>query len=155
MAANPAYLDGLKLLARRELSSAQVRQRLLRRHEAPLVDEAIARLTVEGALDDARVAEAIARTQTSARGRGRQRVRLEIERAGIDRATARRVVDEVFAGLDDDALLEAAVTRRLRSGGAIPSEREFARLYRRLVADGFDAERVLASLNRRKRREDQ
>jgi regulatory protein len=153
-ASNPAYIDGLKLLARRELSRAQVRQRLLRRHAADLVDEAIARLSDEKAIDDVRVAEAIARTQTSIRGRGRQRVRMEIERAGIDKATARRVVDEVFTEVDDDALLEAALARRLRSAGSLTDERQMARLYRRLVAEGFDADRVLASLKRHRRDQD-
>ena len=151
---NPAYIDGLKLLARRELSHAQVRQRLSRRHPAELVDDAVARLTEEGALNDERVAEAIARTQISVRGRGRLRVRMEIERAGIDKAIARRTVDEVFEGLDDDALLEAALARRLRGGGGIGSDREFARLYRYLVAEGFDADRVLASLKRHRHDED-
>ncbi|HEY7284139.1 MAG TPA: RecX family transcriptional regulator [Vicinamibacterales bacterium] len=153
---NPAYIDGLKLLARRELSRAQVRQRLLRRHAADLVDEAIARLSEERAIDDSRVAEAIARTQTSVRGRGRQRVRMEIERAGIDKSTARRVVEEVFEGLDDDALLEAALSRlaRRQRSGDMTDDRQRARLYRRLVAEGFDADRVLASLKRHKRDED-
>jgi len=153
---NPAYIDGLKLLARRELSRAQVRQRLLRRHAADLVDEAIARLSEEKAIDDSRVAEAIARTQTSVRGRGRQRVRMEIERAGIDKSTARRVVEEVFAGLDDDALLEAALSRlaRRQRSGDMTDDRQRARLYRRLVAEGFDADRVLATLKRHKRDED-
>jgi regulatory protein len=153
---NPAYIDGLKLLARRELSRAQVRQRLLRRHAADLVDEAIARLSEERAIDDRRVAEAIARTQTSVRGRGRQRVRMEIERAGIDKSTARRVVEEVFEGLDDDALLEAALSRlaRRQRSGDMTDDRQRARLYRRLVAEGFDADRVLASLKRHKRDED-
>jgi regulatory protein len=153
-ASNPAYVDGLKLLARRELSRAQVRQRLLRRHPADLVDDAIARLSEDKAIDDARVAEAIARTQTSVRGRGRQRVRMEIERAGIDNATARRVVDEVFTSLDDDALLEAALARRLRADGSVTDDRQMARLYRRLVAEGFDADRVLASLKRHRRDQD-
>jgi SOS response regulatory protein OraA/RecX len=151
---NPAYIDGLKLLARRELSHAQVRQRLSRRHSAELVDDAIARLTEEGALNDQRVAEAIARTQTSVRGRGRQRVRIEIERAGINKALARKTVDEVFDGLDDDALLEAALARRLRGRAGIGSDREFARLYRYLVAEGFEADRVLASLKRHRNDED-
>src|SRR5436190_24387744 len=61
-----AYLDGVKLLARRELSEAQVRQRLARRgHEPGAIDEAVAKLREERALDDVRVAEAIAREQTS------------------------------------------------------------------------------------------
>ena len=143
------------MLARRELSQAQIRQRLLRRHPAELVDEAIARLREERAIDDTRVAEAIARTQTAVRGRGRQRVRIEIERSGIDKATARRAVDDVFDGLDDDALLAAALSRRLRPGGQIADERQFRRLYRYLVAEGFDPDRVVAALRRRKTAEDQ
>ena len=79
-----AYIDALKMLARRELSEAQVRQRLARKgHDAGTIDSAIARLREERAIDDARVAGAIARTQTSIRGRGKLRVRRQIEHAGI------------------------------------------------------------------------
>ena len=69
------YLDALKMLARRELSEAQVRQRLARRgHDPESIDAAVARLKGERAIDDARVAEAIARTETAAKRRGRLRV---------------------------------------------------------------------------------
>ena len=71
------YLDGLKMLARRELSEAQVRARLARKqYDADAIDEAVARLRDERAIDDARVAEAIARTETSVRRRGKLRVRM-------------------------------------------------------------------------------
>jgi len=57
VSANRAYLDALRMLARRELSEAQIRQRLARReHEPDLIDEAAARLKEERALDDVRVA---------------------------------------------------------------------------------------------------
>ena len=147
MAANPAYLDGLKLLARRELSEKQVRQRLGRKgHDADAVDEAVARLREERAIDDTRVAEAIARTSTSVKRRGRQRVRLDIERSGIAASVAKRAVADVFAGLDDEALLAAAIRRRLRGRETIDSERELHRLYRYLIAQGFEPERALAAL---------
>src|SRR5689334_16924860 len=101
------------MLARRELSEAQVRQRLARRgHGAEDIEQAIERLRGERALDDVRVAEAIARTQRTKR-RGRLRVRIEIERAGIAPALARRATDEAFDQADDDALLESAVEKRL------------------------------------------
>ena len=59
--AQRAYVDALRMLARRELSEAQVRQRLVRReHGQAAIDEALARLRNERAIDDARVAEAIA-----------------------------------------------------------------------------------------------
>ena len=128
---NAAYTDGLKMLARRELSELQVRQRLARKgHDRDAIDEAIARLREERAIDDARVAEAIARSETSVRRRGRLRVRMQIERAGVAKATAKRAVDEVFETIDDAALLEASLRKRLRNREAIADDREFQRLYR-------------------------
>jgi regulatory protein len=112
---NEAYIAALTMLARRELSERQVRQRLARRdHPADAIDAAIERLKAERALDDARVAGAIARTQTSIRGRGRLRVKRQIEAAGISSSIAERAVDEVFQDVDSDALLQAALERRLR-----------------------------------------
>ena len=149
MAGN-AYVAALKLLAQRELSEAQVRQRLAARgHAADEIDEAISRLKEERAIDDARVAQAIARTETTVKRRGKLRVRLQIERAGIASSTARQAIDEVFGALDDDALIEAALAKRLRQGATISGEREFARLYRYLLGQGFDADRVLRALKAR------
>ena len=146
-----AYTDALKLLGRRELSESQIRERLTRRkHNPRAVDAAITRLREERSIDDVRVAEAIARSQTSLRKRGKLRVRLQIERAGIDAATARRVVDEVFADLDADGLLDAALARRLRPGDDIADDRAFNRLYRYLLGQGFEPDRVMALLRTRR-----
>jgi regulatory protein len=150
LGADQAYLEGLKLLARRELSEAQVRQRLRRRgHALADIDQAVGRLVKEHAIDDARVAGAIARTETSLRGRGRRRVRMQIERAGIDSVRAERAVDEAFAELDADALLEAALDKRLRGRTKISDDRELQRLYRYLVGQGFEPDRVLQALQKR------
>jgi regulatory protein len=149
-----AYLDGLKMLARRELSEHQVRQRLARKGHAPDdVDAAIARLREERAIDDVRVAEAIARTETSVRRRGRLRVRMQIERAGIAKATATRAIDNLFETIDDGALLEASLAKRLRGRETIADEREFGRLYRYLIGQGFESDRALSALNARRRRQ--
>jgi regulatory protein len=148
-----AYLDGLKMLARRELSELQVRQRLARKgHEPDAIDEAIARLRDERAIDDERVAEAIARTETSVRRRGKLRVRMQIERAGIAKPTAKRAVDDVFDAIDDAALLEASLAKRLRGRETIADDREFQRLYRYLIGQGFESDRALKALNARRRR---
>ena len=139
------------MLARRELSEAQVRQRLARKeHDEADVDDAVARLLKERAIDDTRVAEAIARTETSVRKRGKLRVKRKIESAGIAAATAKRAVDEVFSDVDPDALLDAALGKRLRHGKAIADDREFSRLYRYLMGQGFESDRVLTLLKRRK-----
>jgi len=148
-----AYVDGLKMLARRELSEAQVRQRLARKgHGAGDIDDAVARLRQERAIDDARVAEAIARTETSVRRRGKVRVRMQIERAGIAKAVAKRAMDEVFDTVDDDALLEASLKKRLRDRETIADDREFQRLYRYLAGQGFESDRIVKALTARRRR---
>ena len=145
-----AYLDALKMLARRELSEAQVRQRLARRgHEADAVEQAIEKLRTERALDDERVAETIARTQSLARGRGKFRVRQEIEAAGIGRAVADRAVAEAFKDVDSNALLDAAIARRLRGRTGAFDDRVFKRLFRYLVGQGFEPDRVLRALKAR------
>jgi regulatory protein len=147
-----AYLDALRMLGRRDLSEAQIRQRLARRgHEPEAIDEAVARLIEERAIDDNRVAEAIARIETGIRKRGMLRVRRKIESAGIAPAVAKRALDEVFGSLDDDDLLESALAKRLRRGADVTDERQFNRLYRYLVGQGFEPQRVLARLKRNPR----
>jgi len=141
------YLTALKMLARRELSEAQLRQRLLRRqHNSDAIDAAIARLKVDRSLDDARVAGAIARSETGLRKRGRYRVTRQIEAAGIAPSIAKRIVDETFAAIDGDALLTQALARRLRGRTSIADDREFQRLYRYLVTQGFEPDRVMKLL---------
>lgn len=146
-----AYVTGLTMLSRRELSEKQVRERLTRRgYEVDEVHAAIQRLKDEKALNDDRVAEAIARTQTTVRLRGRLRVTREIEQAGISREAAREAVAAVFEDLDQDALLLAALGRRLRGDRRIADDREFQRLYRFLVTQGFESDRALKALNARR-----
>jgi regulatory protein len=148
-----AFTDGLRLLARRDVSTAQLRDRLVRRgHPAPAIDSALARLTREGALDDRRVAAGRARTELLIRGRGRARARRQIEALGIDADTAREAVDEVAAGLDDRTLVDRALDRRLRSRPAAPLDTgTVARLYRYLVSQGFPPDAVSAALRTRAR----
>jgi regulatory protein len=149
-----AYVQALKMLARRELSEAQIRQRLARRgHQALEVDAAVARLKQERKLDDARAAETIARTQAAVRRRGRLRVRRELEHAGIGSGDARRAIDEVFGSIDEDALLEAALARRLRGRATIADDSEFQRLARYLAAQGFEPDRIMTALRARVRRQ--
>jgi regulatory protein len=146
-----AYVDGLKMLGRRELSEAQVRQRLARKgHEPHAVDAAIERLRAERAIDDVRVAEAIAHTETTVHRRGKLRVRRQIEQAGIAPATARHAIDGVFETIDDETLLEEALARRLRARDRLADEAEFRRLFRYLVGQGFEPDRVLTALRKRR-----
>jgi regulatory protein len=146
-----AYLTALGLLARRDLSEQQVRRRLTRKgHDPDDIDAAVVRLRDERAIDDARVAEGIARAAAGVKRRGKLRARREIESAGIASTIARQAVDAVFETVDDDELIEAALRRRLQAGCTIVDEREFQRLFRYLMAQGFETDRILSALNARR-----
>jgi regulatory protein len=148
--ADRAYVAGLNLLARRELAEAQLRTRLARRKfEDDEIDAAVSRLRRERALDDRRTALACAHTQVRIKHRGRARVVRQIEALGIARDIARDAAAEVFAELDESALLEQALDRRLRHGLSLTDPAVFRRVHRYLLGQGFDPGRVTALLRRR------
>ena len=135
----------LQLLARRELSTAQLRDRLTRRKLPPSeIEAAITRLTRERAVDDARTALASARRAAEVKLRGQSRARLEIEALGIDPATARHAVAEVFDAVDEESVLARAIAKRLN--GPILDRAQFRRLYQALVRQGFPPDRIAAAL---------
>ena len=150
--AGAAYLTAVRMLARRELSEFQIRQRLRRKaFSDDAVDEAIARLKAERTLDDVRVAGAIARTETGIRKRGPLRVRQKLAAAGITGAAADAAIEEATSQVDVDAMLDAALARRLRDGETLDDDRVRARLYRQLTSQGFEQDRVLRLLRSRRR----
>lgn len=145
-----AYLVGLTLLARRELSEWQIRARLRRREfDDGDIDEALQRLREEKALDDGRVARAYARTEANVRQRGRDRILRGLQAMGIAPSIARTAVNELFAEVDESALLEQALQRRVRHGADVTDRRTVGRLHRYLVAQGFDPAQVSDLLRRR------
>jgi regulatory protein len=144
-----AYLDSLKLLGRRELSVAQLRSRLVDRdHPAEEADEAIVRLLENGALDDRRVALAHARTASKVKGRGRLRVSRELQAMGIAKEVVAEAVAEVFGDLDERALIDRAIQKKLRGGRKPSTMQERARLYQFLMRQGFTPAAVSAALRR-------
>jgi regulatory protein len=135
-------------LARRELSTAQVRARLSKQGFEPAeVSEAIARLHADRALDDRRMAAAFARTAGAVKRRGRERIRRELEALGVDRETARHAVDEAQPEETEAARLERALDRRLR--GPLTGTDQARRVYQYLLRQGFPSGLALAAIRRR------
>lgn len=147
-----AYLTAVRMLARRELSTLQVRQRLARRgFPDDEIDLAIARLTEGRALSDGRTALALARNELLLKHRGRLRAQRSLEAAGIPREAAQRALDEVCADIDEGDQLTTALRRRLRDDEPIADQGHLRRLYRFLIGQGFASDRVLAHLRARRR----
>jgi len=146
------YVYALTRLARRELCEAQVRQRLARREYPPSeIDDAVARLRADGSLDDARTARAFTRTETRLHHRSRRWILRRLHGLGIASDVAEAAVREVFEDLDEGALLEAALDRRLRGGASLADPAVERRLHRYLIGQGFDAGLVVAALRARRR----
>jgi regulatory protein len=145
-----AYTTALTLLGRRELSAKQLRERLLRRQfpEAD-VEAVLDRLRRDRTLDDRRVALAAARMAATIKGRGRRRVLHYVQQLGVSSDLAAAAVAEVFAEVDETALLDRAIAKRLRQPVAALDARAKARLVRQLVSQGFELAAVLARLRRK------
>jgi regulatory protein len=143
-----AYAAGLRLLAGRELSEAQRRTRLARRgYDEAAVDDAVQRLREGRALDDRRVAEAAARLETTGRLRGRARVLQKLRSLGVARDTADAAVKKVYEDVDEEALLDRAILRRLRGREAAGLDRQAAmKVAAALARQGFSPGAVLARL---------
>ena len=145
-----AYTVALTLLSARELSESQLRSRLKRRKfDADDIDAAVSRLKENRALNDRRVAVAIARMESSIKRRGRARVIQKIRQAGIDGDTADDAVREVFQDVDESDLLDQALERKLR-GTAVKEldDKGRARIMRALVGQGFSFEAVMKRLRK-------
>jgi regulatory protein len=144
-----AYLDALHLLARRDLSVRQLRDRLAdRKHPLDEIDGAIAHLLETRALDDERVASAFARTALTVKGRGRLRVQRELLAMGIAPDVAAAAVASAAPATDERTIVARAISKRLRGRTAVKDRAESARLYQHLVRQGHTPAAVLAELKK-------
>ena len=135
------------MLARRELSIAQTRARLIdREHDAADIEAAIERLLETGALDDRRVARAYARTALKVKGRGRLRIQSELHAMGIARDVAAEALAETFGDVDERSLIAKAIQKKLHGNQKIATQAEYARLYQFLMRQGFSTSAVSAAL---------
>ncbi len=131
------------MLGRRELTSRQLHDRLLRKgFPRDAADAAVADLQRSGALDDARAATAKARHGAIIRRHGKSRVLREVRATGVDGELAARAVGAVFDEVSEDAQIVAAVTRKLHGGDPPTDPKLLRRLQGWLLRQGYDAARI-------------
>ena len=148
-----AYFLALRWLTSRELSEAQVRDRLSDRgFTGSAIDPAIARLLREQVIDDRRAATAVARTEARVRRHGPRRVLARLTAMQIDRDLAREIVRDAIADSEEEDLLEMTLERRLRGKPERlqdPAERR--KLVAFLVRQGFSPSAASSALRKRMR----
>src|SRR5215471_8058237 len=131
------YSDALNLLARRELSARQLRERLGEgEHGRDEIERAIEHLLETRALDDARVAAAYVRTALKIKGRGRLRIQRELSEMGIERDVAAEAIAEAFGDVDERALIAQAIRKKLHGKPKLASQAEYARVYQFMMRQG-------------------
>ncbi|MDA0803693.1 MAG: regulatory protein RecX [Planctomycetota bacterium] len=129
--------SALKFLGQRDHSSAALTQRLVRvGASAAEARRLLCELKEQGWLDDARACRSRC-TTLQERGWSTTRVRAALEQEGFASAD----MDRVLAQLDADD--RRAIDEAIGAAPRLPA----ARLYRRLVARGFDPEDVVAALD--------
>jgi len=153
-----AWNDALAALARRALTSRELRRKLRRHHDEDSVDETLRRLVEARYVDDDQVAYNHAFARAKAGRRGPLRVKAELLARGVDREAADAAVSAAYP---DDELpvavgrAAAFIDRRADSAGAERDEdgdrrpREAReRTARKLMTAGFPHSAVAAWLSR-------
>jgi regulatory protein len=138
-----AYATALRLLARREHSTHELRTKLrTRRCPAELVEQVLNTLRDEGALSDRRFVDSYVQVRFD-RGFGPLRIEAELRERGIGGSLAGEVLEE-FAPL---WTASASRQRHKRFGDGVPSAfEERARQMRFLQQRGFTGEQVRTAI---------
>jgi regulatory protein len=134
------YDYAIKALGRRMRTEAELRRLLLQRIEpGPRGDDVIrtviAQLKERRYLDDQSYAETFARLRKGNDKFGQRRVRQSLRQKGITAAVVDKTIDESYANTDEEKLARQYLERKRI--GKPATEKETARIMRRLVAAGF------------------
>lgn len=134
----------IQLLARREYSQHELRQRIAPRvADEVMLETVLARLEQQGYQSDRRCAGILAR-QRAGQGYGERRIRHDLRERGIENT----LIDEALAELDMDWFDLARQQAVRRYGDGAPADaRERARRMRHLLGRGFGYDEVNHALS--------
>jgi regulatory protein len=135
----------LLLLSHRARAKAELERRLQRLEmPAQAINEALARLTRLGYLDDAAFARQLARGRMLASGQSRFRIRSELARKGVARDVADEAIEETLAAedVDERAIIERVAAKKLRSLAKLDPITRRRRLYAFLARRGFSVDDI-------------
>jgi regulatory protein len=127
-----------KAVARRELTVAELRTRLERKHVPPeAIDDAVAELEATGFLDDARYAQQFAEDKRELDKWGSERIARDLQRRGVPQG----LIDAAVSTRSRDSELQTAVLLLEQRHPAPPEDdRERDRAWQMLVRRGYTPE---------------
>ena len=139
------YDRALNMLAFRARSASELARLLVRKGaERADVDRAIARLHVQGLLDDASFAQAFTRAKVQGANMSRRRVQQELVHKGVARDIAEAAISAVFEaeGIDQRELVQAAALKKAASLARLDPVVRRRRLYAFLARRGYDVDDI-------------
>ena len=138
--ASDAYPEALRVALRyvsfKPRTVAEVRRRVGRDFDQPVVEQALASLKRYGYLDDAEYAAQWRNSRDRRKPRGASLIRRELRAKGV----AEPIIEEALAGLDEvDAAYRAGErrARRLLTGGSLPYANFHRKMWDYLQRRGF------------------
>jgi regulatory protein len=134
-----AWQGGLRRLARRDHTEAEIRKALLKSHPEAEVEEAVRRLRQAGYLDDAGFAARFARSRLAHQGQGRYRIRQALRAKGVSGAPAEKGLEAALSEVSETAALEAVARRYWRQRPGEDPRLRMRRVWAALVRRGFPA----------------
>ncbi|MEP6618955.1 MAG: regulatory protein RecX [bacterium] len=139
------YDRALNMLAFRARSSTELARALVRKGEdKTTVDLAIARLQLQGLLDDAAFAQSFTRAKVLGANQSRRRVQQGLAKKGVARDVTDAAISAVFEeeGVDQQALVEQIARKKLHSLAKLEPLVRKRRLYGFLARRGYDGEDI-------------
>ncbi len=137
------FAKAVKLLAARPRSESEIRDRLSALAGESAVEACVLRLRELGFINDARFAVSYANHRTSTKLVGRSRVARELAAKRVSRPVIDAALDAVFSGLDEQALIDRAIEKRLRRQTPPLDRNGTKRLFDHLARLGFDRELII------------
>ena len=151
--AEALFQYAVRALGGRAHTTAELKKKLRTKAQlAEDVDRTVARLKDYGYLDDRKLAETYAGVRLEREGFGKARVLRDLRARSVAPTVAERAVAKAYDGVEEDALVEAFVDRRIlraRPGSLLRDPRELASAYRKLLRAGFSTNVILRVLKRR------
>ena len=129
-----------RLLSARAYSCAEVKERLRRRgFQEPVIEQTLNVLHRMKLVDDRDFALRFVQERMRLRPAGRAPLRHDLNKRGIDRETAEDVLDEVFAGVDPEAVALDLLRSRRRRYDGVERRKALSRMYGFLGRRGLGA----------------
>lgn len=142
-----AFDAALRILARRNHSRVELRQKLRqRRFTPPAIDAALARCERLGYVDDSETAAAYFR-ELVRKGFGGDRIRLEMNRKGLSGEAVDGLIEAYTGGPDEAAAASHLLARRMgRFDREADPRKRREKIFRFMLSRGFSADTIQEAL---------